>query len=229
MNCFKSPRILLSAAFALAFGGAAPGFAAIIGTNPPAQPLTVARVEALPKATRSEWLDYLKRSDKQRRADQAFLQKELRQHGLKQTIVPPEARFNRVLPLNRPDDWYASAEAKHIADVVVSFQTPAGGWSKNLNMTGEPRAPGMHFVPDNASRFLSETDFDAPVVSNWNYVGTFDNDATIMQLRFLAKVIDAVEAKAAAPYRASFLRGLDYIFAAQYPNGGWPQVGGRAG
>jgi len=26
------------------------------------------------------------------------------------------------------------------------------------------------------------------------------------------------------PYRAAFLRGLDYIFAAQYPNGGWPQV-----
>jgi PelA/Pel-15E family pectate lyase len=26
------------------------------------------------------------------------------------------------------------------------------------------------------------------------------------------------------PYREAFLRGLDYIFAAQYPNGGWPQV-----
>ena len=25
-------------------------------------------------------------------------------------------------------------------------------------------------------------------------------------------------------YRAAFLRGLDYVFAAQYPNGGWPQV-----
>jgi PelA/Pel-15E family pectate lyase len=26
------------------------------------------------------------------------------------------------------------------------------------------------------------------------------------------------------PYRAAFSRGLDYLLAAQYPNGGWPQV-----
>ena len=31
-------------------------------------------------------------------------------------------------------------------------------------------------------------------------------------------------AKQAKTWRASFLRGVDYIFAAQFPNGGWPQV-----
>jgi PelA/Pel-15E family pectate lyase len=37
-------------------------------------------------------------------------------------------------------------------------------------------------------------------------------------------VIAAVGAKDSAPYLAAFLRGLDYLFAAQFPNGGWPQV-----
>jgi PelA/Pel-15E family pectate lyase len=55
-------------------------------------------------------------------------------------------------------------------------------------------------------------------------VGTFDNGATTTQLRFLAKVIAAVGVEKAGPFRKSFLPGLDYIFAAQYPNGGWPQV-----
>ena len=58
---------------------------------------------------------------------------------------------------------------------------------------------------------------------HWNYIGTFDNDATITQLRFLAKVI-AADPQRGGAFRSSFLRGLDYIFAAQYPNGGWPQV-----
>jgi len=37
-------------------------------------------------------------------------------------------------------------------------------------------------------------------------------------------VIAAIGTDTSASYRASFMRGLDYLFAAQYPNGGWPQV-----
>jgi PelA/Pel-15E family pectate lyase len=40
----------------------------------------------------------------------------------------------------------------------------------------------------------------------------------------LAKVISASGAKGDKTYRSAFFRGLDYIFASQYPNGGWPQV-----
>jgi PelA/Pel-15E family pectate lyase len=209
--------------FAL-LGSAAPASAAIIGTNPPAQPLSLQRIAALPKADQPAWKEYLQRSDRQLLADQAFLHKEMRQHGLKEIAVPPEGRFNRLLPLNRQAEWYGEADARHIADVVVSFQTPAGGWSKNLNMTGNPRAPGMHFAVNNNSRFPGDADFDAPITNGWSYVGTFDNDATIMQLRFLARVISAAGSQPIEPYQAAFVRGLDYVFAAQYPNGGWPQV-----
>jgi PelA/Pel-15E family pectate lyase len=195
--------------------------AAIIGTNPPARPLTVERIAALPESLQPAWKEYLTRSDRQRRSDQDFLKNEIREHGLKQLTVPPEGGWRA---LDRTNFWYSGAEARHIAGVILSFQTPAGGWSKNLDMAGDPRVPGMAFAPDNSSPRLSSRDFDAPLDANWNYVGTFDNDATIMQLRFLAKIIPAVGTEQATSYRAAFVRGLDYVLAAQYPNGGWPQV-----
>jgi len=55
--------------------------------------------------------------------------------------------------------WYASADARHIADVIVSFQTPAGGWGKNMDMSKETRRPGEAFTPGNLSRFLAPGDF----------------------------------------------------------------------
>jgi PelA/Pel-15E family pectate lyase len=197
---------------------------AIIGTNVPARPLTAESIATLPKAEQSAWKDYLKRSERQRKADQDFLKKEMRREGIRQIVVPPEGRARRWIPVDRTNSWYGGTEARHIADVVLSFQTPAGGWSKNLNMAGNPRTPGMHFAPDNTSRHPGDADYDTPVDANWNYVGTFDNDATIMQLRFLARVIAASGTNRSEAYRKAFLHGLDYISNAQYPNGGWPQV-----
>jgi PelA/Pel-15E family pectate lyase len=180
--------------------------AAIIGTNPPA------------------WKMYLERSKSQLRADQRFLQNEMREHDMKGRLVPPSGSSKRSIPLNRTPAWYGAPEGRRLADIVVSFQTPAGGWSKNLDLTRHPRAPGEEFAPDNGSSYLGNGDFDAPHGLHWSYVGTFDNDATTTELRYLAKVMAAVGPIHGATYRAAFLRGLNYIFAAQYPNGGWPQV-----
>ncbi len=119
--------------------------------------------------------------------------------------------------MERPESWYAGTDARRIATVIVSFQTPAGGWSKNLDITGGPRAAGMLFEPHEGP---DEID---PAQAFWNYVGTFDNDATTTQLRFLAKVITAFPGETNGLHTA-FLHGIDYILSAQYPNGGWPQV-----
>jgi PelA/Pel-15E family pectate lyase len=223
-SCRLRPRWIVVAWFALllTFAPALP--AAIIGTNPPAQPLTAERIAALPRAQQPAWKEYLKRSTKQLRADQAFLQAEMRKHGIKQLGVPPPGHSAKRIPLNNPASWYGESEARRIADIVVSFQTPAGGWSKNLDLTQHPRAPGESFTSNNNSRYLGKADFDISRDAHWDYVGTFDNDATSTELRFLAKVIAATGTNQAVPCRAAFLRGLDYIFAAQYPNGGWPQV-----
>jgi len=198
--------------------------AAIIGTNPPALPLGLDRITTLPVEKQSAWKAYWKKSERQLRADQEFFQKELRNYHIMQPTTPPEGRGVRGITLDKPADWYGQTEALRVADILVSFQTPAGGWSKNIDMTRQGRAPGERFSADNTSRFPVLSDNDAPKDRGWNYVGTFDNDATVTQLRFLANVVSATGAKRDETYRSAFLRGLDYIFAAQYPNGGWPQV-----
>ncbi|MBS0632580.1 MAG: pectate lyase [Verrucomicrobia bacterium] len=111
---------------------------------------------------------------------------------------PGAVRWSAVL--RQPATWYATAEAHTVADNVLLWQTPSGGWPKNHDMTVPP-----------APHDLDAEDVSAP---------TIDNDATWTQLRFLA-LVEAAQPD--ARYRAAFQRGLDYLFAAQYANGGWPQ------
>ena len=198
--------------------------AAVVGTNTAAQSITAERIAKLPPKPRAAWRDYLARSVRQMQADRAGLQAELKAAGLAEPLTPPNGFTGRNMPLTKPAEWYGSAEARHVADIVVSFQTPAGGWGKNLNVADHVRQRGESYASNNVSRYLAPDDFDTPGDPHWNYVGTLDNDATATELQFLARVAAAVEAKESAPYRASFLRGLEYLFAAQFPNGGWPQV-----
>lgn len=215
-------KFLQSVVFVLLTGAAAA--AATIGTNPPAKSLSRERIAQLPPKEQGAWNAYLDHSQRQRQADKDFFQAELKRAGIDKPFEPPHGFSARGIPLDRDVAWYASAEARHIADIIVSFQTPAGGWGKNLNMSKEPRRSGEAFTPNNLSRFLSPGDFDAPLEPEWNYVGTIDNDATTTQMNFLAKVISANTATEVSVYRAAFLRVMDYLFAAQFPNGGWPQV-----
>jgi PelA/Pel-15E family pectate lyase len=155
--------------------------------------------------------------------DRATLAAE-RTPGAPEPPLPKEGFSARTMPLNREAAWYGTADARHVADVIVSFQTPAGGWSKNLDMSGATRQRGQSYTPDNLSKHPSEDDFDTPKDPHWNYVGTLDNDATNTELHFLALVSTATPSLDGEPYRASFLRGIRYLLAAQFPNGGWPQV-----
>lgn len=200
-----------------------PLHAAVIGTSKPAEPITSARIAQLPAKDRTAWTAYLDRSQKQMRIDHAALAAE-RTPGAPQPPSPKESFSARSMPLHRDAAWYGTPEARHIADVIVSFQTPAGGWSKNLDMAGTPRLRGQSYTAGDLSKYPGTGDFDAPHDPSWNYVGTLDNDATNTQLHFLALVSAATPGKAAEPYRASFLKGIRYLLAAQFPNGGWPQV-----
>ena len=215
---------LCLAALPLPASAASAAAAEVVGTSQPAPSLTRARIEAiLPREQRQPWLDYLDRSARQKIADRDALAAERK--GL--ATIPPlpaESGAGRSIPLDRDAAWYASPEALHIGDVILSFQTPAGGWSKNLNMAVMPRMRGQSYTPNNISRYLGPADFDAPADPDWNYVGTLDNDATTTQLRYLAMVCAQVSGTAAAPYRRAYILGIEYLLKAQYPNGGWPQV-----
>ena len=205
----------VSALFLITVGST---FAAVIGTNVPALPLTAERVANLPA-----WKTFLENSQRQRAVDQNYLRAELTAHDLKQSTEPKKVHNAGSLTLKNSASWYAGAAARRIAENLVSFQTPAGGWSKNTDYAKAPRAPGEAFGAENGSLFLSPNDFDKPANINWSYVGTFDNDATTTELNFLAKVISASKSDC-DNLKKSFVHGLDYIFAAQFPNGGWPQI-----
>ncbi len=201
--------------------------AAVIGTNVVAESITVERIEKLaPAKDKAAWLAYLKRSQEQMRVDRATLAAELKP-GEVAPPQPAEGRgaFGSGMSLRHDDvAYYGTAPARHIADVIVSFQTPAGGWSKNMSFSGELRKPGQPYAADNLNKYPSADDFDTPKDPHWNYVGTLDNDSTNTELRFLAKVQGQTPGKDGDAYRASFLKGIKYLLAAQFPNGGWPQV-----
>jgi PelA/Pel-15E family pectate lyase len=99
--------------------------------------------------------------------------------------------------LKKSDEWFRSAEGKKATANVLSWQAPEGSWPKNKD-TSEKLYTGK------ANKLA----------------GTFDNKATTGELRFLARAFDATGDTAC---REAFLKGLDHILDAQYPNGGWPQ------
>lgn len=99
--------------------------------------------------------------------------------------------------LKKPADWFATAEARTIASHILTYQTEHGAWPKNTDTVKRPyRGAKKDLKP------------------------TFDNGATMDELRFLARSYVATKN---AEYLKAFQKGLDYIFIAQYPNGGWPQ------
>lgn len=203
---------------------ATPSLAKIIGASVAARPITADRITQLPAKDKAAWTAYLKRSQAQRAADKSALKAELAP-GVTPPALPEETHASgNSMPLDKPAEWYASVEARHAADVIVSFQTPAGGWGKNQNRTGPLRQPGQPYVLNNISKYLSPDDFDTPAEPDWNYVGTLDNNATTTELRFLAKVIGQAPGKDGDAYRKAAIKGLNYLLESQFPNGGWPQV-----
>src|ERR1044072_9420419 len=94
---------------------AAPGIvhASVIGKNQPAQSLTVERLTELPAAPRAAWAAYIKRSQAQMQRDRAALAP-ARAPG--QTPTPPPEAGSGHMPLDKDATWYATPEARAIAD-----------------------------------------------------------------------------------------------------------------
>ncbi len=99
--------------------------------------------------------------------------------------------------LDRPAEWYRTPEAATAATNILSFQAPIGGFPKNIDTAGDIYAGDPRDIHP-----------------------TFDNNATTDELRYLARIYVAMKDPR---YQEAFLKGLDYVLKAQYPNGGWPQ------
>jgi PelA/Pel-15E family pectate lyase len=198
-------KAIAAAVACLAITVPALSHAAVIGVQTPAEPLTEARLAALATAQQAEWQAYLARSARLKAADAAALASE-RGDGPAPADPPENKTGSDGMPLDREAAWYGSPEAVQVADVVVSFQTPAGGWGKNVRRSGALRQRGQSYVIGH------------------RYVGTIDNAATATELRFLARVQAQLPGPRGQVYRDAFAKGVRYLLESQYPNGGFPQA-----
>ena len=172
-----------------------------------AEPVTLSRIAGLATGEQLAWKAYLERSQTNAQADQAVLQAEVVANKMTNALRAPSGGDFK-LKAKAGDTWFGGDEAKQLADAILSFQTPSGGWSKHLGFTKGLRKPGMQWTSQNAP--------GEPA----HYVATFDNGSTTTEMDFLAGVWLATKRE---DCQAGFIKGLNFIFAAQYPNGGWPQ------
>lgn len=113
-----------------------------------------------------------------------------------------QQKWGHVCSGKMPEAWYASDEARSIAEVVMAVQKTNGGWMKNSQM-----------------HKLSEEEM-MDLMRKKREHSCLDNYATTQEMRFLAHVYRYNKDER---YRTSFLRGLEMILAAQKGCGGWSQ------
>jgi PelA/Pel-15E family pectate lyase len=106
--------------------------------------------------------------------------------------------------LTQSPAWYKTKEAVRIADNVLLYQRQSGGWPKNIDM----------------ATVLSETEKAALIKQKADDDSTIDNEATYTQEAYLARVFTTTRE---TRFKEAFIKGLDYLLAAQYDHGGWPQ------
>lgn len=109
--------------------------------------------------------------------------------------------------------WYQTDEAARIADQVVFYQKDNGGWEKNVDVAL------MLTHGEKAELAAKRSDISET---------TIDNRTTYPQVAYLGRIITASLLKSSPPnnfpkYKEAFNKGLDYLLASQYENGGFPQ------
>lgn len=95
-----------------------------------------------------------------------------------------------------PAEWYGSDDAKLVAENVLLSQKEIGGWEKNK---------AWHHKFSEAEK--------AYYINNKSEIGaTFDNSASITELRFLAKVYSQIMDER---YKQAFDKGIECILKTQ--------------
>lgn len=102
-------------------------------------------------------------------------------------------------------DFFLTDEARRIGDQLLVWQRATGGWPKNIDMVSPMTDAQIKEV-------MAE--------KNRRDDSTTDNDATNLQLAYIARLYKAT---GDAKYLESFRLGVEYLLSGQYENGGWPQ------
>ncbi|GGA99089.1 pectate lyase [Puia dinghuensis] len=116
------------------------------------------------------------------------------------------AIFNKANIINplpgRPR--YDPTDVKDIADNILLLQKTNGGWPKNYDLFA----------------ILSASQKDSLLAAKNQTNTTFDNGTTYNHIAALSLAWQTLHDPR---YSAAAIKGLDFILAAQYKNGGWPQ------
>ena len=119
------------------------------------------------------------------------------------SMATAQQRQNRMR--EKSPEFFKTAEARRIGDQILLYQRVTGGWPKNIDM----------------SRLLSDEE-RAQVLADKEREddSTTDNNATTMQMDFLARLYQATGDQR---YSEAFRHAVDYLLSGQYESGGWPQ------
>src|SRR5206468_1100037 len=143
-------------------------------------------------ALQSEWSRYLARSAELYARDTAVMGKELRGLGRTAMVRAPYTHDFSVKPWMTPA-WFRSDSAARMAENILSFQAPNGGWSKHVDFTAHPRQPGESYYAEDTT---------------WSWISTIDNDQTTEEIRFLMRA-ELAHPKLAGRAVAAIRRGVD--------------------
>lgn len=122
------------------------------------------------------------------------------------TCLHAQAQNNYKQVLREKDKaFFLTDEAKRIGDQLIVYQRVTGGWPKNIDMVKPMTDEELTRVNDEKSRLDDSTT---------------DNDATNIQMFFLARLYQATQID---KYKEAFCKGVEYLLSGQYDNGGWPQ------
>lgn len=186
-------------------GVVAPSSATAPAVSQKAEPLlSTERIRKL-AANPDAWLEYIARSRAQRASDSAYMAAEMHAVGRAGMIPAPYSHGFEMTSAMTPA-WLASDSARILAENMLSFQTPNGGWSKHVDYSKAPRERGQSWFSESSA---------------WQWIATIDNSSTTEQMQFLA-ALDSVRPD--KRYEDAWMRGFRYLLAAQFPNGCWPQV-----
>ena len=108
-------------------------------------------------------------------------------------------------------DTSSYADPKYmIADNMVIYQHADGGWPKQIDKEKIDYTIWLNKEEQHISKLNANSAGDA----------TIDNNATTKEIRFLLKAFKQTQNKA---YLNAAEKGIEYLYKAQYANGGWPQ------
>jgi len=110
----------------------------------------------------------------------------------------------QVITPGKDQQSYKPSQIREIADNILLYQQPNGGWPKNYDM--------LAILTDEQKAMLAQH-------KDSNHT-TFDNGATYTQIEYLSKAYSEIKNE---NYKNAALRGINFMLAAQYNNGGWPQ------